>query len=85
MFHLMKSIIICKKTELFKAFNYSFLCRIKKIKKKVGEGVYGEVFLCQNKPQSIVKIIPIEGHQIINQEKQKKFDEILSEILISKY
>ncbi|CAG9772831.1 unnamed protein product [Ceutorhynchus assimilis] len=52
--------------------------------KKIGEGVYGEVFLCpkENGKSTVMKIIPIEGDKIINGEKQKMFDEILSEVVI---
>lgn len=32
-----------------------------------------------------MKIIPIEGDQMVNGEKQKKFEEILSEIIIAEY
>uniref|UniRef100_A0A182IPX7 non-specific serine/threonine protein kinase n=1 Tax=Anopheles atroparvus TaxID=41427 RepID=A0A182IPX7_ANOAO len=52
---------------------------------KIGEGVYGEVFQCA-KPdgaRSVLKLVPIEGSLLINGEKQKTFDEILSEIIIS--
>ncbi|XP_043502395.1 uncharacterized protein PF11_0213 [Polistes fuscatus] len=52
---------------------------------KIGEGVYGEVFLYEKDGQkSVLKIIPIEGDQLINGEPQKKFNEILSEIVIAK-
>jgi serine/threonine-protein kinase haspin len=52
---------------------------------KIGEGVYGEVFLYrnQNGGTSVMKVIPIEGDLIVNGERQKKFDEILSEIVIA--
>ncbi|XP_011705185.1 PREDICTED: uncharacterized protein LOC105460437 isoform X2 [Wasmannia auropunctata] len=52
---------------------------------KIGEGVYGEVFLyeCDGK-KSVIKIIPIENEQLVNGEQQKKFNEILSEIVIAK-
>ncbi|KAG5314766.1 HASP kinase, partial [Acromyrmex insinuator] len=52
---------------------------------KIGEGVYGEVFLheCEGK-KSVIKIIPIENEQLVNGEPQKKFNEILSEIVIAK-
>ncbi|KYN28951.1 Putative serine/threonine-protein kinase haspin like protein [Trachymyrmex cornetzi] len=52
---------------------------------KIGEGVYGEVFLheCEGK-KSVIKIIPIESEQLVNGEPQKKFNEILSEIVIAK-
>ncbi|XP_066581247.1 uncharacterized protein PF3D7_1120600 isoform X2 [Prorops nasuta] len=53
--------------------------------KKIGEGVYGEVFLYETRSnKSVVKIIPIEGSELVNEEPQKKFHEILSEIIITK-
>jgi len=52
---------------------------------KIGEGVYGEVFLFRNSSggSSVMKVIPIEGSQLVNGEQQKKFEEILSEIVIA--
>jgi len=53
--------------------------------RKIGEGVYGEVFLYNDdNKKSVIKIIPIEGKELINGEPQKKFNEILSEIVIAK-
>ncbi|XP_067214071.1 uncharacterized protein Haspin isoform X2 [Linepithema humile] len=53
--------------------------------RKIGEGVYGEVFLHEhNNRKSVIKIIPIEGETLVNGERQKKFNEILSEIVIAK-
>lgn len=53
--------------------------------RKIGEGVYSEVFM--NKTASgrpiVLKIIPIDGDLLVNGEHQKNFDEILSEIVIS--
>jgi len=53
---------------------------------KIGEGVYGEVFRAQyENGQSIaLKIIPVEGDFLVNDEPQKSFEEILPEIVISK-
>ncbi|XP_061180046.1 uncharacterized protein LOC133188581 [Saccostrea echinata] len=52
--------------------------------KKVGEGVYGEVFRTKRGNNSVaLKIIPVEGDFEVNDEKQKSFDEILPEIVIS--
>ncbi|XP_063221720.1 uncharacterized protein LOC134530636 isoform X2 [Bacillus rossius redtenbacheri] len=65
-----------------KAFTRSYLNKCKKI----GEGVYGEVFLCENGykgRQSVLKIIPIEGDLEVNGAMQKKYEEILSEIVIA--
>ncbi|XP_030754031.1 serine/threonine-protein kinase haspin-like [Sitophilus oryzae] len=52
---------------------------------KIGEGIYGEVFLYKNANggTTVLKIIPIEGDQIVNGEAQKKFEEILSETIIA--
>lgn len=61
-----------------------FTFRIKKKWKKVGEGVYGEVFWYSvSKSSTVVKIIPIEGHDYINNERQKMMFEVLSEIVIA--
>ncbi|XP_032689218.1 uncharacterized protein LOC116852706 [Odontomachus brunneus] len=52
--------------------------------RKIGEGVYGEVFLYEHDDEkSVIKIIPIEGEAVVNGEPQKKFSEILSEIVIA--
>ena len=56
--------------------------------RKIGEGVYGEVFMTQPDPASlegatVLKVMPIEGDFLVNGEPQKKFEEILSEIVIS--
>lgn len=48
--------------------------------KKIGEGVFGEVFLNES---TVLKIIPIEGDIDINGAIQKRFDEILQEVIIS--
>lgn len=48
--------------------------------KKIGEGVYGEVFLNNT---IVLKIVPIEGDVEINGSSQKRFDEILQEVIIS--
>ncbi|XP_015186578.1 PREDICTED: putative uncharacterized protein DDB_G0282133 [Polistes dominula] len=65
-------------TEMFST-SYLKFCQ------KIGEGVYGEVFLHEKDGQkSVLKIIPIEGDQLVNGESQKKFNEILSEIVIAK-
>ncbi|XP_046477923.1 serine-rich adhesin for platelets [Neodiprion pinetum] len=66
-------------------FTESFPEEYMKRCRKIGEGVYGEVFLYEhNKKKSVIKIIPIEGNALVNGERQKKFDEILSEIVIAK-
>ncbi|KAH8318197.1 hypothetical protein KR067_012721, partial [Drosophila pandora] len=61
--------------------------------KKIGEGVYGEVFRYTpsygnrhnfKTDDVVLKIIPIEGATEINGEMQKTFKQILPEIIISK-
>lgn len=54
--------------------------------RKIGEGTYGEVFLHSAesiKDDLVLKIIPVEGDYLINDESQKTLDEILSEVIIS--
>ncbi|KAK7011043.1 serine/threonine-protein kinase haspin, partial [Biomphalaria glabrata] len=51
---------------------------------KIGEGVYGEVFKTYIDNESMaLKIIPIEGDIVVNDCPQKKFEEILPEIVIA--
>uniref|UniRef100_T1ICX8 non-specific serine/threonine protein kinase n=1 Tax=Rhodnius prolixus TaxID=13249 RepID=T1ICX8_RHOPR len=53
---------------------------------KVGEGVYGEVFMiARPSRKNVLKIIPIEGDIFVNGEKQKTYAEIYSELLITKW
>ena len=54
--------------------------------KKIGEGVYGEVFMSSRKSKGdfVMKVMPIEGNFQINGEPQKKFNEISVEIVVSK-
>ncbi|XP_050303416.1 uncharacterized protein LOC126741126 [Anthonomus grandis grandis] len=65
-------------------FEQAYPRRLLRNCKKIGEGVYGEVFLYTqpNGISTVMKVIPIEGNQIINGERQKEFHEILSEIAI---
>ncbi|CAH6785964.1 serine/threonine-protein kinase haspin [Phodopus roborovskii] len=53
--------------------------------KKIGEGVFGEVFetITDQTPVAL-KIIAIEGPDLVNGSHQKTFEEILPEIIISK-
>ncbi|KAM4844454.1 serine/threonine-protein kinase haspin [Thomomys bottae] len=52
---------------------------------KIGEGVFGEVFqtMAGHTPAAL-KIIAIEGSNLVNGSPQKTFEEILPEIIISK-
>lgn len=59
---------------------------MKKYCKKIGEGVYGEVFFHSSSPKhqaSVIKVIPIEGSLDINGEPQKTFKEIISEVCVA--
>ena len=52
---------------------------------KIGEGVFGEVFqTVTNHTPVALKIIAIEGQNLVNGAHQKTFEEILPEIIISK-
>ncbi|XP_072744567.1 uncharacterized protein Haspin [Anoplolepis gracilipes] len=67
------------------SFSYCFPDSYLEYCRKIGEGVYGEVFLYEYlDKKSVIKIIPIEGGKLVNGEAQKKFNEILSEIVIAK-
>lgn len=52
---------------------------------KIGEGVYGEVFLWRARDgrARVLKIVPIAGNVKVNGESQKDFHEIISEIVIA--
>ncbi|KAM9033637.1 serine/threonine-protein kinase haspin-like [Sarcophilus harrisii] len=52
---------------------------------KIGEGVFGEVFrtVVENRLTAL-KVIAIEGEELVNGSPQKTFGEILPEIIISK-
>lgn len=67
------------------AFEKAFPQRFFDNCKKIGEGLYGEVFFCQYDcaPGKVLKIIPIEGVILVNGEKQKKYSEVLSELVIA--
>ncbi|EEC15215.1 hypothetical protein IscW_ISCW021594 [Ixodes scapularis] len=54
------------------------LCR------KIGEGLYGEVFRLQRCSEtSVVKIVPVGGSVLVNMEQQKSVEQILPEVIIS--
>jgi hypothetical protein len=56
-----------------------------KVTKKVGEGVFGEVFVASgDKETLILKVIPVDGTIQINSSPQKPIREVIGEFLISK-
>lgn len=66
-----------------KPFPISVSSVLKKCR-KIGEGVFGEVFLNHiGRSSYVLKIIPIEGTHAINGSQQKRFDEILQEVIMS--
>ncbi|XP_022339342.2 uncharacterized protein LOC111134522 [Crassostrea virginica] len=74
---------VCQQQEI-QSFQSSINASMMKQIKKVGEGVYGEVFRTKRGKNSVaLKIIPVEGDFEVNDEKQKSFEEILPEIVIS--
>uniref|UniRef100_A0A914WCI4 non-specific serine/threonine protein kinase n=1 Tax=Plectus sambesii TaxID=2011161 RepID=A0A914WCI4_9BILA len=75
---------VCKQDRLL-AWEEAFSERMLAKAKKIGEGVYGEVFRTTNSDGISValKVIPIEGNELVNDEKQKTFEEMLPEILIA--
>uniref|UniRef100_A0A6P7G4I0 Serine/threonine-protein kinase haspin-like n=1 Tax=Diabrotica virgifera virgifera TaxID=50390 RepID=A0A6P7G4I0_DIAVI len=74
----------CGQTEPIQ-FSQCFTDSILQNCQKIGEGLYGEVFLVKNPDgdTSVLKIIPVEGDQTVNGKRQKKFEEVLSEIVIT--
>lgn len=56
--------------------------------KKIGEGVFGEVFVIAADGDSnarVLKIMPIEGDMAVNGEPQKTYEEIVSEMVITQW
>ncbi|CAK1555464.1 unnamed protein product [Leptosia nina] len=53
--------------------------------RKIGEGVYGEVFLWRagDGQARVLKVIPVAGNVVVNGEKQKDYHQIISEIVIA--
>ncbi|CAK7340437.1 unnamed protein product [Dovyalis caffra] len=48
---------------------------------KVGEGTYGEAFKAGN---TVCKIVPIDGDLLVNGEVQKRSEELLEEVILSR-
>ncbi|XP_060596119.1 uncharacterized protein LOC132750191 [Ruditapes philippinarum] len=78
-------LVLCDQTEPI-TFTTALTKKMISKCKKIGEGVYGEVFraINSNGDSVAIKIIPIEGDFEVNDEKQKKFAEILPEVVIAK-
>ncbi|KAL4232233.1 Serine/threonine-protein kinase haspin [Mactra antiquata] len=77
--------VMCDQTEPI-SFSTALPNKMLQKCKKIGDGVYGEVFRsCNSSNETVaIKIIPIEGDFEVNDEPQKKFAEILPEIVIAK-
>ncbi|KAL9916199.1 putative serine/threonine-protein kinase haspin homolog isoform X1 [Glossina fuscipes] len=78
---------ICRQRKVLsfeKAYNEEYLAKCQKI----GDGAFGEVFLYtsagNNADAIVMKIIPIEGKEVINGEIQKTIEQILPEVIIAK-
>ncbi|CAH8862811.1 unnamed protein product [Trichobilharzia szidati] len=78
---------ICGQTN-YKTFTQLLVPARRKNLKKIGEGCFGEVFRCpaenRRSKHVVMKFIPIEGAVKFNGEPQKTFDEVLSEVIVSK-
>ncbi|XP_038213864.1 uncharacterized protein LOC119833765 [Zerene cesonia] len=53
--------------------------------RKIGEGVYGEVYLWRagDGRARVLKVIPVNGDTLVNGERQKDYGQIVSEIVIA--
>uniref|UniRef100_A0A1I8Q9Y6 non-specific serine/threonine protein kinase n=1 Tax=Stomoxys calcitrans TaxID=35570 RepID=A0A1I8Q9Y6_STOCA len=77
----------CKQQSIIsfpEAYSVSYLTNCRKI----GEGAFGEVFLHTKSTgrlieKTVLKIIPIEGKQLVNGEVQKTYEQIHQEVVIS--
>ncbi|CAH8656026.1 unnamed protein product [Schistosoma rodhaini] len=77
---LEKLLRLCGQTEI-KSFDEYFDHTIVESMVKIGEGVYGEVF--QSPKGNVVKIFPVDGEDLVNGEKQMKFEEVYPEVFVS--
>ncbi|XP_055384713.1 serine/threonine-protein kinase haspin homolog [Condylostylus longicornis] len=79
--------IVLRRCQQTDPFDFSTLYSESSLRhcRKIGEGVYGEVFMNKNENGEVIvlKIIPIEGQIEINGEVQKNFEQILPEIIIA--
>jgi serine/threonine-protein kinase haspin len=56
--------------------------------RKIGEGAFGEVYIGHfnaNIPPRIFKIVAIEGKKFVNDQRQRRFEEIEPEIIVCQY
>ncbi|CAH2084992.1 unnamed protein product [Euphydryas editha] len=74
----------CNQTDI-QLFDECYPDTVLKNCRKIGEGVYGEVFLWRagDGKARVLKIIPIAGNIKVNGENQKDYNEIISEIVIA--
>lgn len=74
----------CNQTEVV-LFDECYPDTVLKNCRKIGEGVYGEVYLWRARDgrARVLKIVPIAGHIKVNGEDQKDYHEIISEIVIA--
>lgn len=74
----------CNQTDIV-LFDECYPDTVLKNCRKIGEGVYGEVFLWRagDGKARVLKIIPIAGNIKVNGENQKDYNEIISEIVIA--
>ncbi|XP_050348318.1 uncharacterized protein LOC126772161 isoform X2 [Nymphalis io] len=74
----------CNQTDVI-LFDECYPDTVLKNCRKIGEGVYGEVFLWRagDGRARVLKIVPIAGNIKVNGENQKNYHEIISEIVIA--
>ncbi|XP_047530904.1 uncharacterized protein LOC125066715 isoform X2 [Vanessa atalanta] len=74
----------CNQTDVI-LFDECYPDTVLKNCRKIGEGVYGEVFLWRagDGRARVLKIVPIAGNIKVNGENQKDYHEIISEIVIA--
>ncbi|CAH0720204.1 unnamed protein product, partial [Brenthis ino] len=74
----------CNQTDVI-LFDECYPDTVLKNCRKIGEGVYGEVYLWRARDgrARVLKIVPIAGNIKVNGEDQKDYHEIISEIVIA--
>ncbi|XP_045769293.1 uncharacterized protein MAL13P1.304 isoform X3 [Maniola jurtina] len=74
----------CNQTDVIQ-FDECYPDTVLKNCRKIGEGVYGEVFLWRagDGRARVLKVVPIAGHTKVNGENQKDYHEVISEIVIA--